>query len=149
MKNNTLSNFDINNILKHLGVEIIGIYAKDRLPAELKKGFYIINLNNHNEEGSHWTAFYYNSPNYSIYFDAFGFPAPTIIENRIKPYIFNDRDIQAFNSTACGYFCIAFIYYLYFNHDKYGSFETFVDLFSDTLNKNDEILQYMLNMKIT
>ena len=114
MKNNELSNFSIINILNHFGIEIIGVFSKDKLPTEMKKGFYVINLNDHNESGSHWTAFYYNNPDYSIYIDSFGFPAPKLIENKIKPYICNYRDIQSLSSTAYGYFCIAFIYILYF-----------------------------------
>ena len=110
MKNNELSDFSIFNILKHFEIEIIGVYTKDRLPTELKKGFYISNWNNHNEDGCHWTLFNYNNPDYSIYFDAFGFSGTTNSRRKIKPYILNDRDVQAFNSTACGYFCIAYIY---------------------------------------
>ena len=149
MKDDELSNFDIINILKHFGIEIVGIYSKDRLPSVLKKGFYIINLNNHNEPGSHWVALYYNHLDYSIYFDSYGFPAPEAVQKRIKPYLFNDRDIQSINSSACGYFCIAFIYFLYFKQDKYEAFDVFINLFSENLMRNDEILQNMLNIKLT
>jgi hypothetical protein len=61
--------------------------------------------------GTHWTVFYYNKPLDSIYFDSYGFIAPEIVQDKISPYIYNDYDqIQDMNSSACGYFCISFIF---------------------------------------
>ena len=113
-KENELSDVEIEEILDKMKVyDFNGIYARDELTKdEMEKGFYIFNLDDTEGVGTHWVAVYYDNVFPSIYFDSYGFPAPTIIENRIKPYIFSDRDVQAFNSTACGYFCIAFIYYL-------------------------------------
>jgi hypothetical protein len=85
------------NLEKHFG----GVYSKDQLPNELiKDKFYIVNLQDHDEgNGSHWVSFYYNYPSTSIYFDSYGFIAPRDVQKRITPYIFNDKDIQDFNST--------------------------------------------------
>ena len=66
-----------------------------------------------------WCCFYYNNPLYRIYFDSFGYVAPVEIENKIKPYIFNDKDIQDYNSSSCGYYTIAFIKFLHDKHEKY------------------------------
>ena len=101
MKNNELNNFEIIEILKHFGIEINGIYSKNNLPLELKRGFYIINLDDKNGEGTHWTTFYYNYPDYSIYYDSYGFIAPEMVQNKIKPYIFNDKEIHSINSSSC------------------------------------------------
>jgi hypothetical protein len=38
-------------------IKLNGIYMKDELPSYLKEGNYIINLQNHDESGSHWTCF--------------------------------------------------------------------------------------------
>ena len=86
---NELSNFDLTDIITHMKLDkhFGGIYSKDQLPKELIRGkFYIINLQDHNKgDGTHWTAFYYNKPLTSIYFDSYGFIAPQDVQNKITP----------------------------------------------------------------
>ena len=103
------------------------------LPRQLRRTtFYIVNMQDHDEgNGTHWVVFYYNNPLTSIYFDSFGFVAPLQVENRINPYIFNDADVQDYNSSACGYFCIAFIKFLHNKQDKQEAFKGFLKLFKN------------------
>jgi len=85
---------------------------KDELPSQLERGSYIVNLQSSKEgSGTHWTAFYYTN-SFSYYFDAYGFIAPLEVQDKIIPYTFNDMEIQDIDSTACGYYCIAFVLYL-------------------------------------
>ena len=122
-----------------------GIFNKDRLPELIKDKFYIINLQDQDDGGgTHWTCFYYNKPLTSIYFDSYGFIAPTDVQDKITPYIFNDAEIQDFNSSACGYFCIAFIKFLHNKADKQEAYKTFLKLFKLNTLKNDKILQHLL-----
>ena len=145
---NELSNFDIINLIKDYKLDYCfgGIYSKDLLPQDLKRTkFYIVNMQDHDEgNGTHWVVFYYNNPLTSIYFDSFGFVAPTDVENRINPYIFNDADVQDYNSSACGYFCIAFIKFLHSKQDKKEAYKAFLKLFKNETIKNDKILQRLL-----
>ena len=145
---NELSNFDIIDIIKDLKLDYCfgGIYSKDLLPQDLMRTkFYIVNMQDHDEgNGSHWVVFYYNKPLTSIYFDSFGFVAPLQVENRINPYIFNDADVQDYNSSACGYFCIAFIKFLHSKQDKQEAYKSFLKLFKNETVKNDKILQRFL-----
>ena len=145
---NALSNLEIIDIIKNRNLEkhFGGIYSKDQLPNELiKDKFYIVNLQDHDEGGgTHWTAFYYNYPSTSIYFDSYGFIAPRDVQKRITPYIFNDKDIQDFNSSACGFYCIAFIKFLHDKTDKEQMYKTFLKLFKLETIKNDKILQELL-----
>ena len=145
---NELSNFDIINLIKDYNIDYCfgGIYSKDLLPQDLKRTkFYIVNMQDHDEgNGSHWVVFYYNKPLTSIYFDSFGFVAPIQVENRISPYIFNDADVQDYNSSACGYFCIAFIKFLHNKKDKQEPYKAFLKLFKNETIKNDKILQRLL-----
>ena len=145
---NELSNFDIIDIIKDLKLDHCfgGVYSKDQLPKDLMRTkFYIVNMQDHDEgNGTHWVVFYHNNPLTSIYFDSFGFVAPIQVENRINPYIFNDADVQDYNSSACGYFCIAFIKFLYNKQDKQEAYKGFLKLFKlDTL-QNDKILQELI-----
>ena len=145
---NELSNFDIINLIKDYKIDYCfgGIYSKDQLPEDLSRTkFYIVNMQDHDEgNGTHWVVFYYNKPLTSIYFDSFGFVAPTDVEKRITPYIFNDADVQDYNSSACGYFCIAFIKFLHNKQDKQEAYKGFLKLFKNETVKNDKILQRLL-----
>ena len=93
---------------------------------------------------THWTVFFYNKPLTSIYYDSFGFIAPLPVQAKIKPYIYNDKEIQNYNSSACGYYCIAFIKFLHNKTDKEKSFLTFLKLFNIKTHHNDKILYDLL-----
>ena len=41
-----------------MDIEINGIYSRNNLPSNLNIGFYIVNLDNSNDSGTHWCAFY-------------------------------------------------------------------------------------------
>ena len=90
-----------------------GVYSRDNL-STVKDGAYVINLDEYSDVGTHWVALWVN--NNVTYFDSFGvehIPKEIIkfIENRnIKTNIFR---IQAYDSIMCGYFCIAFIDFMF------------------------------------
>jgi hypothetical protein len=145
---NELSNFELMDIIQDMKLDYHfgGVFSKDQLPKELiREKFYIVNLQDHDAgSGTHWTVFYYNKPLTSIYFDSYGFIAPLDVENSIKPYIYNDAEIQDFDSSACGYFCIAFIKFLHNKENKQEAYKTFLKLFQLQTLKNDKILHNML-----
>jgi hypothetical protein len=145
---NELSNFELMDIIQDMKLDYHfgGVFSKDQLPKELiREKFYIVNLQDHDAgSGTHWTVFYYNKPLTSIYFDSYGFIAPLDVENSIKPYIYNDAEIQDFDSSACGYFCIAFIKFLHNKENKQEAYKTFLKLFKLQTLKNDKILHNML-----
>ena len=63
----TLSNSDLISICIKLKIKLVGVYMKDELQnSDLKQGCYIINLQNHDENGSHWTAFIKDKMIYTI-----------------------------------------------------------------------------------
>ena len=138
-KSNTLSNIDIEEILKSQKIKVT-VYMKDELPLTLKRGFYVINLQSSTVgSGTHWTALYYNSK-HSYYFDPFGFIAPTEVEQKLNEYTFNNKQIQNLKSTACGYYCVAFIIFMSERKNKKIGFKIFVDEFSTNTKKNDKLL---------
>ena len=74
-----LSNVDINDILKYLGIPIIGIFAKNNLPKQKLKGLFIINLDDYSNPGTHWTCFSTIDENV-CYWDSFGLQAPLDVD---------------------------------------------------------------------
>jgi hypothetical protein len=145
-RTNSLSNTDIIHILKAQGVKLNGVFMKDELPSKLKCGFYVVNLQSSTVgNGTHWVAFYYNSKN-SFYFDAFGFPAPVEIEQKLKKYKYNEKQIQNLKSTACGYYCVCFILFMNWQKNKLIGFEKFIEAFSTDTKINDKLLyDYLYN----
>ena len=117
---------------------------KDKLPLLKPNTFYIINLEDHNKgPGTHWTAFYYNQLK-SIYFDPFGFVAPLDVQNKIKPYIYNDDEIQNIDTSSCGFYCIAFIKFMHMKRNYKKAFKTFCKLFNSDTCMNEIVLHNIL-----
>ena len=80
-----------------------GVYSRNNLPNKIKKGAYVINLDEHENSGTHW-VFLFVKANKVIYFDSFGIEhIPKEINkfignNKIKSNIFR---IQAYDSITC------------------------------------------------
>ena len=76
-----MSNLKIDDILKN-NVNYIGTYSKDNVPILKNNQSIIINLQDSNQVGSHWTC--YRKRNDKIfYFDSYGVAyIPDIIKNQ-------------------------------------------------------------------
>lgn len=146
------SNYELIEICKKVNLPLIFCGTKDQIPKELKNGCYIINLQDlFNEEtgerndGTHWTGLYVNN-NKAYYFDSFGFPSPNIVIQRLKKQKivcqYNLKEIQNINSSTCGKYVIAFLIYV---SKKQYPFEKFIQTFSDTPEKNNQILENILD----
>ena len=48
-----------------------GVYSRNNLPNEIKKGAYVINLDEYENTGTHWVSLFVKT-NEAIYFDSFG-----------------------------------------------------------------------------
>ena len=115
-----------------------GVYSKNNLP-KIKKGAYVINLDEYKSVGTHWIALYVNANNV-VYFDSFGVEH---IPKEIRKFIgkknvkTNIYRIQAYASMMCGYFYIGFIDFML----KGKSLIDYTYLFSlNDYGKNDKII---------
>jgi hypothetical protein len=139
-KNNELTDTELRELLNRYQIPCNGIYIKDELPSRLKNGAWIINLNGQ----SHWTALIINGPNH-YYFDSYGVVAPIDVEERIsKHYKYSQVDIQDLNSSSCGWYCIAFLRFMYQHGNSDKSYESFVKIFTKDTVKNEKILGSLL-----
>ena len=117
-----------------------GVYSRNNLPKTIKKGAYVINLDEYKSIGTYWIALFIK-PKYTVYFDSFGVEH---IPNEIKKFIGN-KDIkanifrlQAYDSTMCGYYCIEFINDVF----KGKALLEYTNLFSpNNFKKNDETIK--------
>ena len=142
-----LSNFDIIEICKQRKIPLINVIAKDEENLMKKNGNYVINLQNHNQRGSHWTALVMTKSD-CIYMDSFGQPPPQEIDDFLKNKYkkeninYNTMIIQDMKSDYCGYFCIAFLKSNKENKNKglLRKLNIFQNIFSTDTIKNDKLL---------
>ena len=92
-----------------------GAYSGDNLPANIKEGAYVINLDEYEDTGTHWIALYVKNKKV-VYCDSFGIehvPKEIIKFIKNKDIIANIFRLQAYDSIMCGYFCIQVIDYMF------------------------------------
>ena len=134
-----LTNIEISEYYKN-EPRFNGVYSRNNLPNKIKKGAYVINLDEYENTGTHWASLFIKT-NEAIYFDSFGVEhipkeINKFIDNKkIKASIFK---IQAYDSIMCGYFCIEFINYMF----KGKILLDYTNLFSpNNFKKNDQVIK--------
>lgn len=139
--NNGLNTLELQELLKDKK-DYHGAYSKDKLPKQLKNGWYIVNLEDSDGEngGTHWTCFKYEKNKPIEYYDSFGFPPPIEVMELAKKnnILYSNKQIQDTKSTGCGWFCIARIM------AEDIPYKDFINMFSDKTQFNDRILGEML-----
>ena len=101
-----LTNFEIQEYYQN-EPRFNGVFSRDNLGSAVKKGAYVINLDEYHDIGTHWVALYVNNKTIT-YFDSFG------VEHIPRNYeiycsykiITNIYRIQAYDSIMCGYFLL-------------------------------------------
>jgi hypothetical protein len=146
-----LSNFDLSEIAKSLDFKLDGVYMKNELLFKRTIGNYIINLDDSGNDGTHWTALIVTQK-LSYYFDSFGCPPPQqIIEFCKSPnshLYFNTRVIQDLDSELCGFFCVAFLFYVKNCKNLLKTANDFSNMFDDSESElNGFLLKGFLNNK--
>lgn len=144
---NELSNFDIIEICKQRKIPLVNVIAKDEEKLMKKNGNYVINLQNHNQKGSHWTALVMTKTD-CIYMDSFGQPPPQEVDDFLKNKYkkeninYNTMIIQDIKSDYCGYFCISFFKSNKENKNKglLRKLNIFQNIFTTDTIKNDKLL---------
>ena len=114
----------------------------------LSNGGYIINLDNKNSSGTHYTALFIKYPN-AYYFDSYSVPPPNEIIRRCKIYnLYYSNDIiyQKLTSSICGYFCIYFLYFIS-NGQSFYNF-LYDNLVPFNINKSESVVRKFFNNDI-
>ena len=147
VKKKPLTNIEISECYKN-EPRFTGVYSRNNLPNKIKKGAYVIKLDEYENTGTHWVSLFFKT-NEAIYFDSFGIQHSPKEINKfinsdttkssslecIKSNIFR---IQAYDSIMCGYFCIEFINYML----KGKTLLDYTNLFSpNDFKKNDQVIK--------
>ena len=137
-----LTNYELLEIAKDLRVPLEGVYSKDLLSkTKPRPGCgYIVNLVGSDDGfGSHWVSFVVNKNGTSTYFDSFGVGPPTDVLEFLrssKPVEYNCKQVQGVDQGFCGYFCVAFLWFVLVRH---GSLKGFVNLFTSDNDHPDNL----------
>lgn len=130
--------------LKNKNVRVV---PSDMLPAKfsLPAGF-IVNLSPSNHQGSHWIAIFINESGATTYFCSYGMkPEVRSIQHFLrlhsKTIQYNDRQLQAMQSTYCGEYAAMFL----LNSFSGVRLSDFLKKFSMNLILNDMLITKMFN----
>jgi len=154
VKSKPLSNIEIISICKQYGLGLTECCMKNELHSLKVNGHYIINLENSNQNGTHWTCLI-SEKDSCFYFDSFGCIPPQEIQNLLQKYYkriyFNNKIIQNLQSVLCGYFCLALLIFLKKNQKVMKKTllqkcQQFTEIFKSDTKLNDKVLSdYILN----
>ena len=93
-----------------------GVISRDQIYnlIDQRPSYYIVNLNDSTQPGSHWVVINVRAPPNPIeYFDSFGLNAPTEVVELSHlmgvNYLYNSTQYQDLNSVLCGYWCLYFV----------------------------------------
>jgi hypothetical protein len=114
-----------------------GVFMRDELkkmtPKQIECG--IFNLNTSKEPGSHWVC-WFKRGNEKLYFDSYGLvPPQELVDYLGTPILRNTEQLQNFNQTNCGEFCLYVLKRLS-NGDEFNNIEA--DLYLINHNERGE-----------
>ena len=130
---NELTDADIDDLAKQFKIpNFKGCVLRDDVK-KLKVGeSVIINLNG----ASHWTALIRLDEYF--YFDSFGVIGPKSLDD--LTYIYSEVDLQKLSSSACGFYCLAFLISMNRGGEGKKMYEDFIMAFKSP-EANDVILK--------
>lgn len=146
-----LSNYDLFDICKKLHIPLKNVIMKDQLTKKnFKNGCYIMNLENHNQGGSHWTAFIKKGDSV-FYCDSYGVYPPQNEWNLFKSccnvYV-NLKQYQPMKSERCGYYATYFLWFMTHisNEPLLNRFKMFLKVWDyKKLSNNDKVKNIILS----
>ena len=144
-----MTNVDLENMADRLGLPIVGVFSKDELinddKAPRQIGSYYVNMQDSTKgNGTHWIFIKIFKSGHGLYFDSFGFPSPKAVESFLKPfkpYAYNNREIQDYDSDNCGRFCLCTDALV----KEYDDYDKFLEIWSNSTKENDKIVHKILN----
>ena len=144
-----LSNVDLEKYSKYFHLPLVGVFMKDELPSKRKDGLYILNMANHNEDGTHWTCFGIHKGK-SWYSDSFAVGCPSEVEEfleKYKPITYSTRQIQKIDSSFCGWAVLLVSYFMY-NFPKIKSLDDKLKHFLNYFSEGDQELNEIIIKKL-
>ena len=119
----------------------LGVCARDELPdrpMEKRSFALVINTDPHDKPGQHWLAIYAPTEGAYELFDSFGLSPSFYALDFLEPTHSLDS-FQSYSSSACGHYCIYFIYL----RSRYHSFNHISEYLHRVLCPDRYIIEYV------
>ena len=102
-----MSNFEIENAVKKMGLKNFrGVFLRDTLTKKPKRNeCAIMNLGDSSGDGTQWVA-WFKSGDKKWYFDSFGLPPPTELNDYLGDVFYPTEQIQPRQEVFCGHLCL-------------------------------------------
>ena len=124
-----------------------GVVPYDQLPKDISNNetkYFVVNLDSSKEEGSHWVVCFLHKgkKKKNLYFDSYGYPPfNTVIQDFLGvDFMYNTKQVQHPLSTACGQWCLFFIFHQISGFEKESAVAHFG---SDLLQNDHEINEWV------
>lgn len=143
------TNWDLEEKMNEVGIPIMGVFNKDNLPRVVMDGCYVLNLDDSDGPGTHWTGFL-KKGGVVIYFDSFGMPPPDMVVKKLSPckIYWGDKMLQHLETSSCGYWVVAFFCWMMRVSGSNGlldHYQEFIDQFDpQDQGKNEKRLKKFL-----
>jgi hypothetical protein len=150
-----LSNFDLDYYAGLFRIPLTAVLSKDLFRSQpAKVGNYIVNLEDSELGGSHWTVIMLTKK-LALYYDSFGQPPPQEIIRFVKRFnkkikiIYSIDQLQSTRSVYCGWFCLLFIHWFAIKHQKSTNYRYLLNQHNALFNieereANDMILRKLI-----
>lgn len=149
-----LTNVDLEQLFARNGLFLVGVFSKDQLPYKNQRvsGCYIVNLQDEysvdggDNAGTHWVCFFLEGKK-ACYMDPFGVIMPRQVQeflSDLKPYPYNQKQIQDIESEVCGWYCLYFCWWMLRQkhiRNMGDRLNRFCELWSDDPRKNESLLK--------
>ena len=132
-----------------------GVFPSDMLPRgrlQQRPVSLVVNTHPHNLPGEHWLAIYLSDDKKGEFFDSYGH-APThqqfpktimkFLRRNASVTIFQPRQLQAPESSVCGYHCVFFLHH----RSKGLTFKQIQEMYSRDLGRNDQMVEHFVKNK--
>ena len=143
----TSTNVELIKMCATYKVHLHNVYMRDEvLDLYPEPGNYIVNMQSSDGNGTHWVAIMCTERD-CYYFDSFATNPPKeidyFIRKRYQRYAINTKDVQALQSTYCGFFCIALFIYVKKNAilSFYETCSAYCNIFEINRSLNDLVIR--------
>ena len=103
----------LGNCLKNTATNFLGVFPRDLIPDPISLTNFpaclVANTDTHDQPGTHWVAFYFNSCSDIEFFDSYG-QSPSSYSILITANVMNPTTLQSIYTDVCGHYCIYFLY---------------------------------------
>ena len=123
-----------------------GVFPSNKIPETVFRRPYCVIFNTAPAPVSgHWVALYVDLDGKGYYLDSYGYTPRKIFTRFFKKncseIMYNQRRLQGFLTTTCGYYCIVFLIWMC----RGGSMAKFLKQFTDNLMLNDHSVTHSIN----